>query len=223
MNWLSLLVPLAWRNLWRNPRRTLITLVVVAVGMWSILIFSVILSAWATSTREQALRVLTGEGQIHAAGYVDDPNVSHRFREPDGALLRALDGANVGAWTGRVRVPAIIQSEYRTRATTLVGVVPVSEKRISDLASQVIDGRYVSAPDDGTIAIGADLAARLKTRLGKRVIVMAQAADGDDEERNRRSPGVAPQVSPCERHEEAQPVHQPALMAEAAVSRAVRT
>jgi ABC-type lipoprotein release transport system permease subunit len=175
---LALLAPLAWRNLWRNPRRTLITLIVVAVGLYSILVFAALLDAWAQSSRESSLNLLTGSGQIHAAGYLDDPTVTHRMPPPDATLKTALNAPEISTWVARVRVPVVVQSEYKTLPLTLVGVDPAGEKRISTIPDVIADGHYLAGSDDAGIVLGRHLAERLKTRVGKRVIIMAQAADG---------------------------------------------
>ncbi|MDE2072462.1 MAG: ABC transporter permease [Alphaproteobacteria bacterium] len=177
------LLPLAWRSLWRNPRRTFITMLVVCVGLWSVLTFAVLLRAWSASSRDVAIRTITGEGQIHAQGYLDDPTVAHRLPPPDAGLMAVLNGGAVSAYSARVRLSAIVQSEYKTLPVTLVGVQPAHERQISVLPAQITAGHYLSGPDDVGIVLGSNLARRLKTRVGKRVVVMVQAADGHLAER----------------------------------------
>ncbi len=187
---LRTLAPLAWRNIWRNPRRTIITLIVVAMGIFSILIFAAFLRAWADSSRDRVLTLMTSSIQIHARGFLDDPTVKHLFEQPSGPLAEALDHPDIAHWAPRLLFPAIVQSEYRTLPVTLVGVDPAREATISVIPANVIQGSYLSGRQDVRIVLGDKNLARLKTRLGKRVVVLAQAADGTLAERGFEVGGV---------------------------------
>jgi len=181
---LKLLAPLAWRNLWRNPRRTVITLFVVSVGLWSILAMASFITAWAQSSRDATLRLLLAQGQIHAEGYLDNPNINRLMDPPDATLLATLNAPAISNWAARLELPAVVQSEYKTLPVTVVGVVPAAETRISSLPEKLVEGRYLNGPNDDGAVIGLNLAKRLKTALGRRVILMITAEDGWLEERS---------------------------------------
>ncbi len=180
----KLLAPLAWRNLWRNPRRTVITLIVVSVGLWSILAVASFITAWAQSSRDATLRLLIAQGQIHAEGYLDNPNINRLMDPPEGALLAALNQPDISNWVARLELPAVVQSEYKTLPVSVVGVVPEDERRISSVPDKLVEGRYLNGPEDDGAVIGLNLAKRLKTALGRRVILMITAEDGWLEERS---------------------------------------
>ncbi|MEJ2345355.1 MAG: FtsX-like permease family protein [Gammaproteobacteria bacterium] len=186
----TLLLELAWRNLWRNWRRTLILLLAVGVGVWSLTSSSALMQAWSASSLNAGLRNMTGQGQIHATGYRDDPSVTHRMPMPSGRLLHLLDDAKVAHWAPRVSVPAVIQSEYETYPVTLTGIVPARERGLSFIADTISRGHYLKGADDSGLLLGRKLAARLHTALGRRVVLMSQGAGGALAERGFRVVGI---------------------------------
>ena len=190
MGRLAIIAPLAWRNIWRNPRRTIITLIVVSVGLFSILLFAAIMQAWAQSSRDRTLTLLTGNAQIHAPGFLDDPTISHLMPAPSPALKQALDTPQITTWAPRLLVPAVIQSEYRSVPATLAAVEPAREQRLSTIPGGITQGQYLQSADSPQIILGKHLAQRLKTRPGKRVIVLAQSADGTLAEQSFRVGGL---------------------------------
>lgn len=190
MRVLAILFPFAWRNLWRNKRRTLITLLVVAVGVWSILAFNSIVRAWADSTLAGSLKNMTAEAQLHAPGYLDDPDMAHNFPGPSGQLQTQLNSATIAAWAPRVRTPAIVQSEYETLPITLVGMLPQRELGVSFIVDAVTEGESLHDGDDDGVLLGRHLAERLRTRVGKRVVIMANDANGKLVERGARVKGL---------------------------------
>jgi ABC-type lipoprotein release transport system permease subunit len=174
---LALVLRLARRNVARNRRRTAVILAAISVGLWAMLFYAAFSRGWENDVVDGAIRTLTGHLQIHAAGYLDDPSVDHSMAPPDAALRRLLDGPEVAAWAGRVRLPAVVQSERETAGVTLVGIDPGAERGLSFIAGAVDEGRALASPDDRGIVLGRALAERLATGVGKRVVLLSQAAD----------------------------------------------
>jgi ABC-type lipoprotein release transport system permease subunit len=170
--------PLAWRNLWRNSRRTVITLIVVSVGLWSILFFNAFLVAWSQASKDTTLKLLIGQGQIHAQGYLNDPSIDALMPPPDAGLRAALDGPAIGAWAMRLQLPGVVVSEYKTLPLNILGVDPLAEQRVSSIPEKIVEGRYLIGSDDAGVVLGLSLAEKLKTGVGRRVILMSQNTTG---------------------------------------------
>lgn len=174
---LALLFRLARRNVVRNRRRTLVVLAAIAVGLWAMLFYAAFTRGWEDDVVHQAIATLTGHLQIHSAGYLDDPSVDHVMAPPAGELRRLLDGDEVAAWAGRIRVTAVVMSARETAGVTLVGIDPRAEEGLSFIAGAVREGSPLESVADRGVVLGEELAARLHTGLGKRVVIMSQAAD----------------------------------------------
>jgi ABC-type lipoprotein release transport system permease subunit len=190
---LALFTELAWRNLWRNSRRTLITFAAISVGVWSMIVLAALMQAWGASAFDAAVRTLTGHGQIHAPRYLDDPTVDHRFDPPSPALRGVLNASDVRAWAARVRVPAIVQTARENAPVTLVGIDADAERGLSFIPDAIIEGRYLTSDasgDSAGVLLGRSLAQRLRTDLGKRVVILSQAVSGEIAERGFRVTGI---------------------------------
>lgn len=179
MDVLSIISPLAWRNLWRHRSRTLLTMLAVAIAVAAMVILGALLAAWSGNTVERTTAALTGHGQIHAVGFTDDPTVEKSMSPPAGKLAAALTRATVEAWTQRVFAPALIRSERESAPVSLYGIDPDREAAVSFLKPADIEGAALSSSHSNGIVIGRLLAERLQVSLGHRVVVSAQDVNGE--------------------------------------------
>ncbi len=127
MSGFRIILRLAWRNLWRNHRRTLIMLAAIVVGAWAMIFMTALMRGMVDDMVRDGIRALPGHVQIHHPAYRDDPTISNSMMPPNDRLVSALDSEQVVAWTTRVRVPAVVSSERDTRGVTLVGIDPDRE------------------------------------------------------------------------------------------------
>jgi ABC-type lipoprotein release transport system permease subunit len=186
---LPLLTTLAWRNLWRHKRRTLVILFALMLGVWSMIVMAALIRGSMEQHIKKEIFNLTGHVQIHGPGYRDDPAVERGFVPPP-ALLQALARPPVVAASARVRVPAVISSERESAGVVLVGIDPQRERGVSFIGDAVTDGRTLASPDDPGLLLGRKLAERLETALGRRVVLMSQDAHNRIADRGFRVVGI---------------------------------
>lgn len=187
---LPLLATLAFRNVLRNPRRSLLTFAAISVGLGSALVLAALARGMAERMARDAMYTLTGHVQIHAPGFRDDPVVSYRFAEPGEGLRKVLGQPPVVRWSTRVRVPAVLMSERDSAGISLVGIDPESEKGLSFAGDPPEVGRALSDPNDPGIVVGQKMLEVLQTEVGKRIVVMTQDVEGHVADRGFRIVGA---------------------------------
>jgi ABC-type lipoprotein release transport system permease subunit len=181
---------LAWRNLWRNYRRTSIMLAAIAVGVWAMIFMTALMRGMVDDMIREAIYQLPGHVQIHQWDYRDDPTVVNSMAAPAAPLMQALKSPLVVAWSGRVVVPAMISSERESRGVKLIGIDPRGDRTLAYLSNEIVAGRYLEGEQDKGLVIGAKLARRLETGLGKRLVLMSQDPDNEIADRGFRVVGI---------------------------------
>lgn len=178
---LSSLAVFAWRNLWRNARRTLVLISVFTLGIFTMLLIQSFLQGWMKGTFETTYKNLAEPIQIHQMDFLDQPEVQNFF-VPDTALLAQLAAIDQLTFTQRIRTSAIMQSEYDSVSVMVIGIQPDTEQPLSFLAKSITAGEYLTPPSQHTntpgLVIGEKLAKRLSTQLQRRVVLMAQQNGG---------------------------------------------
>ena len=190
MEAIKLIIPLAWRNLWRNKRRSLLTMLAIFVAVMSMVTLGAFMRAWSNASLVETINNLTGHGQIHASRYLDDPNVDHRITEIPADIIRLLNEEPVTHFASRVRVPAMLRTERESAPVELLGIQPKREIGLSFISGAVTQGRYLEGESDKGIILGVKLADRLQTKLGRRLVIMSQGSDGTINERGLRIIGL---------------------------------
>jgi putative ABC transport system permease protein len=172
------LAGLAWRNLWRHPRRTVLNVSSIAfAAVVMVFLLSFQLSTYATM-KENVLRIMDGFAQIQPRGYIDKPDVKKVIEDPDEFLTRAQAVDGIDAASPRAMSFAILSNGEESIGAAVVGVDPRREPGVSNLNHTIKQGRYLQADDDAAIVLGGALARDLGVGVGDKVTLLGQAKDG---------------------------------------------
>lgn len=178
----SIDIKMAWRNIWRNPRRTLLTIMAIAFAC-ILLIFMLSFQFGSYETMINAsVKIHTGHLQVQGPGYNEDQKMRQVIADPRPVrqALDAIDG--VQAHAPRARAFVLVSSRERTYGVMAEGIDPAAEARVSTLRSIVRQGDYLDRhpPQNGIrgALVGYLLARNLKVSIGDELTLLGQGRDG---------------------------------------------
>ncbi len=184
---LALLLRLAWRNLWRHRKRTLITLTSIAIGFAMAVISIGIGDGSHNSMIRNAITLGEGHLAVQPKGYLEAPSNSLMIADGKGLIDQLQQPLSALAQQG-IQVSAIPRISLQLLASTAnnsvgVGLESVSgeatDPRSEQLRKGLTAGDWLSEEQENGIVLGQALANKLKVRLGSKVVLMAGTQGGD--------------------------------------------
>jgi ABC-type lipoprotein release transport system permease subunit len=177
------LLQLAWRNLWRNRRRTFITMAAIAFGYAMLLFVACLMAGLRWQMIQNGTCLVMSQIQIHAPGYYPNRSLQKTLGGRKGTDVSALLAAvsadrRVSAVAPRVYGYALLSAAHRSAGVELMGVVPDQEPKITTLNTQIAKGTYLTTRVPKGVVIGDKLASTIGIELNSEIVLLTQAADG---------------------------------------------
>ena len=171
-------VKMAWRNIWRNPRRSVLTILAIAFA-GTLLVFML---SWQFGSYDtminSVVKIQSGHLQVQAEGYKNDRSIRLVVSDP-AAIGAVLDKTPaVTAYTFRTNAFSLVSSKQRTYGALVIGIDPMREPTVSSLKTLIRQGKFLSATDIDQALVGKLLAKNLNVGLGDEIVVLGQGRDG---------------------------------------------
>ena len=174
---------LAWRNLWRNPRRTLIAMAAIGFGYVMLLFVACLMAGLRQQMIESGTGLVLSDIEVHAPAYYPNRSIHQTLGEREetnvSALLAAITAdRRVYAATPRVYGYGLVSAAHQSAGAEILGVVPDQEQKVTALQTRIVKGSYLTDQMPKGIVVGDKFATTIGVGIGSEIILLAQAADG---------------------------------------------
>ena len=167
------------RNLLRNPRRTAIMVAGTTFGIVGYVFVLGFFDGFFENTIENSTRYITGHVQVERPGFRRELAPELALERPDALLARLRSVPGVAAAAPRVQAQGLASSAAKSEGITLVGIDPLVERGVTFIDRTLVEGEALAPGAQREAMIGRELAQKLRLKLGEKIVVMAQAADGE--------------------------------------------
>lgn len=173
-----MIIRLAWRSLWRNKRRTLITVCSIALGLTFAIFFIALAEGAYEQMIEQMVRIQSGHITLEHSEYRDAPSVDLWITVPSRLRSHVEKWPAVEETKLVILGQGIVKSGAGNMAAAIMGVEPAVEKTSSPVARNIIKGKYIEPKDNPQVVVGSEMAERLNLAVGKKLVIATNDISG---------------------------------------------
>ncbi len=168
---------IAWRNILRNKRRSLILIVSIAIGVVAMVLTDAVSIGMMRQMLTNQIGADAGYIQVHKKGYQADPALKNSIA--DTAPVRSVLSTDTASCevSERLRTFGLVSSAYNSSGVSIVGILPQKERKVTTVHNYMVEGTYLSG-NPGDIIISTATAEKLRVGLGDKVVIMASRLDG---------------------------------------------
>ncbi len=171
-------IKIAWRNLWRNRRRTMITVSSVFFAILLALLMRSMQNGTYDLMEREAIRNSTGFIQVHGPGYWEDKTIDNTFEETKELYSKIKSIENVSNIIPRLESFALVSSGSITKGVGIIGTDPEIENDATKLEERVTEGKYFSKQNGNGVMLGDDLANYLEVGINDTIVLLSQGYHG---------------------------------------------
>jgi len=170
---------LAFRNLFRNTRRTLLTALLISSSLVVLILVDGLMLGMTKVMVGGITQTLEGEAQVVRKGFRNNFEVEYTIENPTNVISQIEESDVVEGFGPRVIIGGMIASSYNTSGALVYGVDAIKELKVSRISEAIIEGEYLSGKPR-EILIGKPAADLLEVELGDRLIITAATVDTNE-------------------------------------------
>lgn len=169
-----MLLKLAWLNIWRNKRRTIITATSVFFAVLLAIVFRSLTDGIYDNMIHNVVSYSSGYLQIHKKGYWDEQSIDNSFEEDQNLYNILLETPKVSHILPRIQTFSLASNLDKTKGVLVLGIDPVKEKEVNRLQDKIVKGDYIESVQDNGVVVGEGLASQFKLKVNDTLVLLGQ-------------------------------------------------
>jgi len=189
---MNLFLRIAWRNVWRQRRRTLLIAAAMGVMMALLVFYDGLIGGFEQAIYGNAIQLLGGNIQVHAPGYGDTLGSKPLLplANPDAVVQATESQPEVVAASKRIVTGGLVTNREGAFAVSIIGIETVKEADITPVADNISKGRYLNPDDGDMLVIGQGLATAMNIDVGDRITMVGNSKNEQSRQRTMTIAGI---------------------------------